>query len=642
VLPFYNKEAEVRVVDVAGIALFPFAVSFLLPQYLYRLVLEKQTKLRVMMRIMGLYDATYWLVNYVLDFALYVIVAILFVAIEIITRVKFFVETSPLILFWMFFLWGTTQVSVAYFLSTLIRRTRTATVVGYMLVIVSVITAEILVANIYQQQRPPWLFWIYPWFVFYRAVYVVWTNCYGSLSTSSSVSYWACPTTLSPDSELALALIILAVHTVAFLLMALYLDAVLPTKGFGVPPASPLLCFSRMCRRCTKRRKKQNTTQTTDDPESGRGGEGEEENNDTLDESVRDERARVLGGGDMNQNIAIRIVDLCKKFHRSKLKKKNRGGDTNQQQKRRRFAVSHLYLQIAKGECFGLLGENGAGKTTTINMLIGLLTPTQGTAYIEGYNIRDPREMREIHKLIGVCPQFDTLWPTLTPEEHLLFFTRLRGTIPRYREYEHVRELLAMFELDGRRRTQLAKTLSGGMRRRLSVGIALAGDSKVIFLDEPSTGLDPRSRRLLWDIILKFRQTGQRSIVLTTHSMDEADVLCTRIGIMAKGQLRCVGTSLHLKRKFGFGYRLSITFDAKKKENVVQLMKNILPAAVQHETQEYTTSLTYQLSEQDILNAVNIIQQLEQAKEQQIIHDWELNQTSLEDVFLNVISGGTN
>jgi ABC-type multidrug transport system ATPase subunit len=626
VMPFYNNQAEVRVVDVAGIALFPFAVSFLLPTYLYRLVLEKQSKLRVMMRIMGLYDSTYWFVNYVLDFALYVVVAVLFVAIEIITRVKFFVETSPLILFWMFFLWGTTQVSLAYFLSTLIRRTRTATVVGYMIVIVSVITAEILVSNIYQQERPPWLFWFYPWFVFYRAVYVIWTECYGSLSTSSSVNYWACPTTLDPNSELALAIILLAVHSVVFLLLALYLDAVLPTKGFGVPPASPLLCFSRRCR-CKKRRKDQHrTAPAVDDIESGEG-------DDAFDESVRDERTRILGGED-NQNAAIRIVNLCKKFSSSKINKKRSPG-----QQRRRFAVSHLYLQIAKGECFGLLGENGAGKTTTISMLIGLLTPTHGTAYIEGYNIREPREMRQIHKLIGICPQFDTLWPTLTPEEHLLFFTRLRGTIPRSREQEHVRELLAMLELDGKRRKQLAKTLSGGMRRRLSVGIALAGDSKVVFLDEPSTGLDPRSRRLLWDIILKFRQTGQRTIVLTTHSMDEADVLCTRIGIMAKGKLRCVGTSLHLKRKFGFGYRLSITFDKKKKEEVLQFMKNILPTAVQREAQEYTTSLTYQLSEQDMLHAVDIIQQLEQAKERQFIHDWELNQTSLEDVFLNVISG---
>jgi ABC-type multidrug transport system ATPase subunit len=576
-MPFYNKEAEVRVIDVAGIALFPFAVSFLLPTYLYRLVLEKQTKLRVMMRIMGLRDVTYWLVNYVLDFALYCVVAVLFVAIELITRVKFFVETSPLILFWLFFLWGTTQVSLAYFFSSLIRRTRTATVVGYMLVIVSVITAEILVANIYQQKRPPWLFWVYPWFVFYRAVYVIWTACYGALSTSDSVNYWACPTTLAPDSELALALILLAVHTVAFLLVALYLDAVLPTKGFGVPPAPPLLCFSRLSRCCCRRRKrereregdhnsgggggdggKQHGTEftSTEDLESGMKKIGRGEGNDTaspslvsasssvaedVDESVRDERLRVLNSGDDNVNdpqnattstVAIRIVDLCKKFKSHfTLKRKQTASHSS---RRRRFAVSHLYLQIERGECFGLLGENGAGKTTTINMLIGLLTPTHGTAYIEGYNIRNPQHMQQIHKLIGVCPQFDTLWPTLTPEEHLLFFTRLRGTIPRSHEHDHVRELLTMFELDGKRRTQLAKTLSGGMRRRLSVAIALAGDSKVVFLDEPSTGLDPRSRRLLWDIILKFRRTGQRTIILTTHSMDEADVLCTRIGIMAK------------------------------------------------------------------------------------------------------------
>lgn len=138
---------------------------------------------------------------------------------------------------------------------------------------------------------------------------------------------------------------------------------------------------------------------------------------------------------------------------------------------------------------------------------------------------------------MGVCPQFDVLWADLTVEEHLLFYSRLKGTDP---SKEKEVALIAMREVYLERfRNFKVKSLSGGMKRRLSVAISLVGNPKIVYLDEPTTGLDPENRRQLWDIL--GEQKGKKAMILTTHSMEEADVLCNRIGIVTDGILRCVG-----------------------------------------------------------------------------------------------------
>jgi ABC-type multidrug transport system fused ATPase/permease subunit len=238
--------------------------------------------------------------------------------------------------------------------------------------------------SVYKEQRPPWLFWFYPFFVFYRAVYVMWTACYGAISADETVSYFACPTSLALDSELTLAFIVMAAHAVVFFVLAVYLDAVLPTKGFGVPPAHPLLCLHRE-QSCVRRPR-------------DRARDYDEDLDDKIqlhEESVQAEKDRVLRG-DVAE-AAVVVANLCKRF-----KKKRGKDDSTVHAHLREWAVDHMYLTIDKGECFGLLGENGAGKTTAISMLTGLLEATAGTALFEGYNLRNRQHMQQIHKLIGI------------------------------------------------------------------------------------------------------------------------------------------------------------------------------------------------------------------------------------------------
>lgn len=180
--------------------------------------------------------------------------------------------------------------------------------------------------------------------------------------------------------------------------------------------------------------------------------------------------------------------------------------------------------------------------------------PTRGHVTVAGYDSTDNR----ISSVLGVCPQFDRVVRELTVEENLLFFARARGArgaLAR-RLAEHSAAMVGLGSKDVYARK--AEQLSGGMRRRLSLGIAMIGSPEIILLDEPTTGLDPANRAQIWKIIANIKEAANQVVLITTHSMDEADALCTRIGIMAAGNLRCLGTQLELKNRYGQGYTLSV------------------------------------------------------------------------------------
>ena len=187
-------------------------------------------------------------------------------------------------------------------------------------------------------------------------------------------------------------------------------------------------------------------------------------------------------------------------------------------------ALKPVSFTVEVGEVMGFLGPNGAGKSTLISILTGQMSAKSGEAWIGGHNIVS--ELHEVYKLIGVCPQFDIFWDNLTIEDHLLFYLRLKGCDTE-REREKVRDIA--FEVDLLDHLyKPARSLSGGMKRRLSLAISLVGNPKVVFLDEPTTGLDPVNREAFWGIIEKVKR--DKAIILTTHLMQEADYLSDRIG----------------------------------------------------------------------------------------------------------------
>ncbi len=200
-------------------------------------------------------------------------------------------------------------------------------------------------------------------------------------------------------------------------------------------------------------------------------------------------------------------------------------------------AVNGLNLEVKKGEMFGFLGPNGAGKTTTINMLCGLLEPTAGTAEIGGFDIR--REPRKAKSLIGVCPQEVAVYKFLTGLENIELFGNLHGMDRQaIRERASVLVKAADFEEAAKRR---AKGYSGGMMRQLNLLIALISDPEIVFLDEPTVGMDARARRRTWEYIGSLKEQ-EKTVILTTHYIEEAQALSDRVGIIDYGELIALGT----------------------------------------------------------------------------------------------------
>ncbi|CAA0837437.1 ABC transporter A family member 1 [Striga hermonthica] len=220
-----------------------------------------------------------------------------------------------------------------------------------------------------------------------------------------------------------------------------------------------------------------------------------------------------------------------------------------------KVAVQSLTFSVQEGECFGFLGTNGAGKTTTLSMLSGEEHPSDGTAYIFGKDIKSNPKAARQH--IGYCPQFDALLEYLTVREHLELYARIKG-VQEYQLEHVVMEKLVEFDLL-KHADKPSYALSGGNKRKLSVAIAMIGDPPLVILDEPSTGMDPIAKRFMWEVISRLStRRGKTAVILTTHSMNEAQALCTRIGIMVGGKLRCIGSPQHLKNRFGNHLELEV------------------------------------------------------------------------------------
>uniref|UniRef100_A0A8C0RA63 ABC transporter domain-containing protein n=1 Tax=Canis lupus familiaris TaxID=9615 RepID=A0A8C0RA63_CANLF len=295
------------------------------------------------------------------------------------------------------------------------------------------------------------------------------------------------------------------------------------------------------------------------------------------------------------------------------------------------LAVNKVSFTVQAGECFGLLGLNGAGKTSIFKMLTGDEPITSGDAFLRGLSIRS--HIREVRQSVGYCPQLDTLLNYMTGRETLVMFARIRGIPERHISacVEQVLDDLLMYTFAN----MLVRTYSGGNKRKLSTGIALLGEPSVIFLDEPSTGMDPMARRLLWSIISRARESG-KAIVITSHSMEECEALCTRLAIMVEGQFKCLGSPQHLKSKFGSGYSLRAKIRSDRQQEALEEFKAFVnltfPGSVLED--EHQGMVHYHLPGAD-LSWAKVFGILEQAKTKFMLDDYSVNQVSLEDIFLS-------
>uniref|UniRef100_A0A8C6FVK5 ABC transporter domain-containing protein n=1 Tax=Moschus moschiferus TaxID=68415 RepID=A0A8C6FVK5_MOSMO len=293
------------------------------------------------------------------------------------------------------------------------------------------------------------------------------------------------------------------------------------------------------------------------------------------------------------------------------------------------LAVQDLSLNLYEGQITVLLGHNGAGKTTTLSILTGFYRPTSGKVYISGYDIS--KDMVQVRKSLGLCPQDDILFHHLTVSEHLYFYCVIKGVPPETRSKE-INKMLISFDLI-EKRDALSKSLSGGMKRKLSIIIALIGDSKVVILDEPTSGMDPVSRRFTWDVLQKHKEN--RTILLTTHHMDEADILGDRIAIMAKGTLKCCGSTIFLKKVYGVGYHLIMVKDPHcDVKEISELIKYHVPEA--RLENDVAAELSFILPKEYANRFEDLFTEMEDRQEELGIASFGISITTMEEVFIKV------
>uniref|UniRef100_A0A3Q2X0B5 ATP-binding cassette, sub-family A (ABC1), member 4a n=1 Tax=Haplochromis burtoni TaxID=8153 RepID=A0A3Q2X0B5_HAPBU len=330
------------------------------------------------------------------------------------------------------------------------------------------------------------------------------------------------------------------------------------------------------------------------------------------DVDVGEERQRIYQSG--KSNDILRVRDLSKTYTGTIIP-----------------AVDRICVGVSPGECFGLLGVNGAGKTTTFKMLTGDINVTSGEASVAGHSILT--NILDVHQNMGYCPQFDAIDELLTGREHLHLYARLRG-VPESeisRVAEWAIQKLGLSEYAG----HSAGTYSGGNRRKLSTAIAMIGCPALVLLDEPTTGMDPLSRRFLWNSIMSVIQ-DKRAVVLTSHSMEECEALCTRLAIMVNGSFKCLGTIQHLKYKFGDGYVVTMKIRASKPGCAPDLnpaeafMESTFPGCIQRE--KHYNTLQYKISSSSL---ARIFQMVLANKEKLKIEDYSVSQTTLDQVFVN-------
>ena len=342
----------------------------------------------------------------------------------------------------------------------------------------------------------------------------------------------------------------------------------------------------------------------------------------------------------------IQVISLTKEY---RLGRKNK-----------RIAVDNLNLHFKKNTITGLLGHNGAGKSTTMSMLTGILEPSAGHIAVDGISFKDQWE--SYRKMVGYCPQQGILYDNLTTEEHISLYSSLKSKDSKGVK-SNVNELVMKMSLQDKR-SVLCKNLSEGLRRRLAIAIAFSGDSSVIILDEPTSGVDSVARRYIWDFITDCKEG--KTIIITTHQMDEAEILCDDIAIIHKGKLLSTGSTLQLQEKYGNGLqlsinqglhsglttevtsvsssRMSIASPSHINEDQIDLhVSRIVPSAekITHSAQRRSYSLPVK-EEKDYQKYHQLFAILENEKKSLDISTFSISSPNLEDIFMSMTAEADN
>ena len=613
---------ETSVVNNFGAPFF-----FLIPITLYIITLidvvkEKQLKLRKSLLIIGLTNKAFWSSWLLVAFILSLAMILLFLGLVYLLQWELFINTPFPIMFVLFFMFTFDLQLCAFLMSTLINNVKTAYAAAFCFIIVAgviecIFTVPFLFQIIYADDVG-WEVQVFKGFLYIFCPYSF-SKAFIEIATISSTKlneitfmnmvgrkyeYSDLFTVNENDMILFKAhykipatyesFVLLLIDGIIYLIFLFYFDNIIESnRGKAKSPIFFIYSIGKLFG-CTKKKKKF----------------GENDDKKYFEDLNKSIRESTLGGfnntiepslsGMIDNRISTNRSDSVTPNKNEKMKiSVSKGLETvlNEYEKiknaekknifldglrivgasktynlshgKQLKALQNIFMDVSRGELLSLLGHNGAGKTTLINALCGNISITGGYAIINDINITDDNiKSKYKRQLIGLCPQHDILWEELTPYEHIELYSLIRN----YNKSD-IKEIvkIKMKEVNLEHVTNdKVSTFSGGMKRRISILLSTVGNPNVVFLDEPSTGLDPVNRRFIWNMIKEIKKKS--SVILTTHSMSEAEFLSDRICVIKKGIMQCIGTSLDLKKIYGDGYILTFICEKGCEEKVKEIV----------------------------------------------------------------------
>ncbi|CAG9326092.1 unnamed protein product [Blepharisma stoltei] len=591
-VPMYYDEyvSDDFITLIANTLPFFLIISYLVPvcRMISLIVQEKEYKIKEMMMIMGLSNKAYWLSWITYYFSVYTLIA----AVGAIISTKLFKYSNIGVMFVSYWLYGMSCLAFSVFISTFFSKSRSAVMLGLMAFLISYFISFAVTDPTLDQSS--------------KTAASLLPNVALALGCDVLSKFEDGQAGVQPDNTSSVInnytygtfLAFMVIDTVIFTILAVYLDIVWPTEWGVKRPWYFLFTKSFWCSN------KKNAHEELFSEEI-KWADNVEPGDDNLE--IQKENGQAL---------------LIRKF------KKDFGSKT---------VVENLSLDIYNGQIFALLGHNGAGKTTTISMMCGLIPTSYGDMKIN--NLYLSTDLAKIRRSLGVCPQHNVLYNDLTPEEHLYLFSVFKGMKDKKIIKEQIKEKLTEVDLISKK-NRLSKFLSGGMKRKLSLAIALIADSPIVLLDEPTSGMDLTARRQMWDMLKNNK--ANRIIILTTHYMEEADVLADRIAIMSHGSLRCLGSSLFLKKRYGVGYYLTIVKEvgiASKShtQKVTDFIQSYIPDATA--MSDVHAEISFQIPSSSSDKFTTFFADLDANLKDLQLRSYGVSVTTLEEVFLRVARG---